>query len=234
MGDEARADRLQVLGMLASALAGRAVAVAGLSQGEPAWTDGQIIHVDADAAPLAQLKAVAVQASMIAAGSLEPDVVSALVRHRKLAKRYLTVEGHRALVANAPLLPRVLASLGDRDIAGRSDSARVSLEIAASRAPLEDPAPEFGVIGEADGLEKYDNDLDRTSLRKEKLRQELFEQLGLVVVRWGSLDLAAIDRLVERLNKAYVRGAQQTGPRKWVALQQPPGFPPFSGVNRAG
>jgi hypothetical protein len=94
--------------------------------------------------------------------------------------------------------------------------------------------PEFGVIGEADGLEKYDNDLDRTSLRKEKLRQELFEQLGLVVVRWGSLDLAAIDRLVERLNKAYVRGAQQTGPRKWVALQQPPGFPPFSGVNRAG
>ena len=146
MGDDALADRLQVLGMLASALAGRAVAVTGLSPGEPAWTDGQLIYVDADADPLVQLKAVAVQASMIAAGSLDPDVVGALVRHRKLAKRYLTVEGHRALAANAPLLPNVLVSLGDRDIGGRSDSPHESLAIAASRQALEDPAPEFGVI----------------------------------------------------------------------------------------
>lgn len=146
MGDDAGADRLQALGMLASALAGRAVAVAGLPPGEPAWTDGQTIHVDAAAAPRAQLKAVAVQASMIAAGSLEPDVVGALVRRRKLAKRYLSIEGHRALVANAPLLPSVLASLGDRDIAGRSDSPNASLDIAAARVALEDPAPEFGVI----------------------------------------------------------------------------------------
>ena len=51
VGDDARADRLQVLGMLASALAGRAVAVAGLQPGEPAWTDGQTIYVDAAARP---------------------------------------------------------------------------------------------------------------------------------------------------------------------------------------
>lgn len=146
MRDDARADRLQVLGMLASALAGRAVAVDGLSPGEPAWSDGQTIFVDAAAGPLAQLQAVAVQASMIAAGSLHPDVAGALVRHRELAKRYLAVEGHRALVANAPLLPSVLASLGDRGVAGRSDSPRASLAIAASREVLEDPAPEFGVI----------------------------------------------------------------------------------------
>lgn len=146
MGDGDGADRLQALGMLASALAGRAVAVAGLPPGEPAWTDGQTIHVDAAAAPRAQLKAVAVQASMIAAGSLEPDVVGALVRRRKLAKRYLSVEGHRALVANAPLLPSVLVSLGDREIAGRSDSPNASLDIAAARVALDDPPPEFGVI----------------------------------------------------------------------------------------
>ncbi len=146
MGDGARADRLQVLGMLASALAGQAVAVDGLSRGEPVWTDGQTIFVDAAAGPLAQLEAVAVQASMIAAGSLEPDLVGALVRHRKLAKRYLSIEGHRALVANAPVLPSVLASLANRDIADRSDSPRASLAIAASRVALEDPAPEFGVI----------------------------------------------------------------------------------------
>ncbi|WP_406817790.1 nitric oxide reductase activation protein NorD [Mycobacterium sp. M23085] len=132
--------------MLASALAGRAVAVAGLPPGEPAWTDGQIIYVDGAAGLLAQLNAVAVQASMIAAGSLEPDVVGAMVRRRRLTKRYLSVEGHRALVANAPLLPSVLASLGDRAIAARSDSPEESLAIAAARVTLEDPAPDFGVI----------------------------------------------------------------------------------------
>ena len=43
---------------------------------------------------------------MIAAGSLDPDVVRPLVRHPRLARRYLAIEGHRALVANADLLPR--------------------------------------------------------------------------------------------------------------------------------
>ncbi|WP_420714664.1 nitric oxide reductase activation protein NorD [Mycobacterium sp. Aquia_213] len=132
--------------MLASALAGRAVAVAGLPPGEPTWTDGETIRVDAAAPARAKLEAVAVQASMIAAGSLDPDVVGSLVRHPRLAKRYLAVEGHRALVANAHLLPTVLASLGDRDIASRSDSSAASLDLAAGRASLDDPAPGFGVI----------------------------------------------------------------------------------------
>ncbi|EUA41105.1 hypothetical protein I549_5312 [Mycobacterium avium subsp. avium 2285 (R)] len=42
--------------------------------GEPAWTDGQTIYVDAGAP--GALKSLAVQASMIAAGSLRPDVVA--------------------------------------------------------------------------------------------------------------------------------------------------------------
>ncbi len=145
MGDDARAERSQVLGMFACALAGRPVAVAELQPGEPAWTDGQTIYVDASRAR-AKLEAIAVQASMIAAGSLDPDVVGPLVRHHRLAKRYLAVEAHRALVANAHLLPMVLASLGDRDIASRSDSPAASLAIAAGRTALDDPAPEFGVI----------------------------------------------------------------------------------------
>jgi very-short-patch-repair endonuclease len=46
--------------------------------------------------------------------------------------------------------------------------------------------PELGVVGEADGLLKYDEQLDprRTSLRDEKLRQEEIEALGYIVVRW--------------------------------------------------
>jgi hypothetical protein len=128
--------------MLASALAGRPVAVAELPSGEPSWTDGQTIFVGGSA----KLEAIAVHASMLAAGSLAPDVVRPLVRHPRLARRFLAIEGHRALIANSELLPGVLASMGDRGIAGRSDSPADSLSIAAGRTVIDDPAPEFGVI----------------------------------------------------------------------------------------
>jgi nitric oxide reductase NorD protein len=146
---DALRDRLQALGMFASAVAGRPVAVAELQPGEPPWSDGQTIYVDADARPRAKLealKAIAVQASMIAAGSLDPDVVRHLVRHPRLATRYLAVEGHRALVTGSRLLPGILESVGNRDIASRSDSPAASLRIAEGREAIDDPAPEFGVI----------------------------------------------------------------------------------------
>jgi nitric oxide reductase NorD protein len=139
---DALGDRLQALGMLASALAGRPVAVAELPPGEASWTDGQTIFVEGSA----KLEAIAVHASMLAAGSLDPDVVRPLLRHPRLARRFLAIEGHRALIANSALLPGVLASVGDRRIAGRSDSPADSLSIAAGRTVIEDPAPEFGVI----------------------------------------------------------------------------------------
>jgi nitric oxide reductase NorD protein len=139
-------DRSPGWGMLASALAGRAVAVAELPAGAPAWTDGQTIYVDLALPGRARLEAIAVQASMIAAGSLDPDAVRPLVRHPRLARRYLAIEGHRALVGNADLLPGVVASMGDRDIAGRSQSPAASLSIASGRTALADPAPGFGVI----------------------------------------------------------------------------------------
>jgi hypothetical protein len=132
--------------MLASALAGRALAVAELQPGELPWTDGQTIYVDPSARARAKLEAIAVQASMLAAGSLDPDVMRPLVRHPRLARRYLAIEGHRALVVNSALLPGVLASVADPDIAGRSDSPAASLSLAAGRTAIEDPAPEFGVI----------------------------------------------------------------------------------------
>jgi nitric oxide reductase NorD protein len=146
VADDARGDRLQSLGMLASALAGRPVAVAELQASEPSWTDGQTIYVDGCAPVPAQLSAIAVQASLIAAGSLEPDAVRPLVRHPRLARRYLAIEGHRALVSNAELLPGILAAIGDRDIASRSQSPADSLSIATGRAAIDDPAPGFGVI----------------------------------------------------------------------------------------
>ncbi|MGA8543827.1 MAG: VWA domain-containing protein [Mycobacterium sp.] len=146
MASDASGDRLQALGMLASALAGRPIAVAELPPGAPTWTDGQTIFVDAAARARATLQAIAVQASLITAGSLDPEILRSLVRRRRLAKRYLAVEGHRALVANGDLLPAILASLSDPDIASRSDSPAASLRIAGGRARIDEPTPQFGVI----------------------------------------------------------------------------------------
>ncbi|WP_422606040.1 nitric oxide reductase activation protein NorD [Mycobacterium sp.] len=146
MADGVDADRLHTLGMLASAIAGRSVAIDSQRPGDPPWTDGQIVFVDASLPARANLEAIAVHASMIAAGSLDPDIMRRLARHSRLAKRYLAVEGHRALVANADVLPRVLTSVGDLDIAQRSNSPADSLSLASGSTAIGDPPPEFGVI----------------------------------------------------------------------------------------
>jgi hypothetical protein len=82
---------------------------------------------------------------------------------------------------------------------------------------------DFGVVGEADGMQKYDDDSARTSMRDEKLRHERFERAGLIVVRWGSDDLKTLDELVGRLKDAYARGrrADVTARRRWIAVLRP-------------
>ncbi|KUI38423.1 nitric oxide reductase activation protein [Mycobacterium sp. IS-1496] len=146
MTDDAPGDRLPGLGMLASALAGRPLAVVPLDPGEPSWTDGQTVYLDPSAGARANLDSVAVHASLIAAGSLDPDLMEALGRRARTARRYLALEGHRALVANAALLPGVLASLADPDVARRSESPAVSLSLASGKAAVDDPPERFGVI----------------------------------------------------------------------------------------
>jgi len=60
-----------------------------------------------------------------------------------------------------------------------------------------------GVIGEADGMAKYENP---NALRAEKLRQEHLEQLGLRIVRWTWRDIVAdTDRTIGRLRRALER-----------------------------
>ncbi|MGI8506786.1 MAG: hypothetical protein DLM58_21220 [Pseudonocardiales bacterium] len=79
---------------------------------------------------------------------------------------------------------------------------------------------EHGVVGEADGMEKYDDDA-QISLREEKLRQESFEQAGLVVVRWVRADLDNVDALVDRIRAAFARAARLAEPRRWNVLHRP-------------
>jgi Mg-chelatase subunit ChlD len=131
--------------MLASAFAGRPLAVDSQSSGGPTWTDGRTVFIDPTLPARATLEAIAVQASMIAAGSLDPDVMRPLARHFRLTKRYLAVEGHRALAANAGMLPRSLATAGPH-IAKRSTSSGHSLSLASGKEAIDDPPPEFGVI----------------------------------------------------------------------------------------
>ena len=53
---------------------------------------------------------------------------------------------------------------------------------------------EFGVVGEADGMGKYEEGLE--SLTDEKKRQGRLEDTGLIVVRWGWSDLDAFEAAV--------------------------------------
>jgi hypothetical protein len=136
-----RPDRFE---LLASGIAGRTVSVTASVAGEGPWTDGTTVYLDADAAD--QVVALAVQASLLAAGSLEPEVVRRLAGRPALARRYLAVEAHRALAANSYLLPPRVRSLIDRDLATRTDSPAASLAAALRREQVPDPPLSFGTI----------------------------------------------------------------------------------------
>jgi nitric oxide reductase NorD protein len=144
--EDGNADGLERMGLLASALSGCTLQVAPVDAGAQAWTDGRTIFVDPDVGARNQLESLAVQASLLAAGSLERDVLRRLNRRPALARRYLAVEGHRALAANEDVLPPPLRSLIDRDIAAHSTSPAASLDAALSRQTIAPPPDSFGAI----------------------------------------------------------------------------------------
>ncbi len=76
---------------------------------------------------------------------------------------------------------------------------------------------EFGVVGEADGMGKYDGPPVR--LRTEKIRQEQLEDTGLIVVRWGWSELSTFDGVARRLLRAFARGQHRpVDDRRWSLL----------------
>ena len=78
---------------------------------------------------------------------------------------------------------------------------------------------DVGVVGEADGLEKYDA-IETMPLRREKLRQELLERAGLIVVRWGWSDLTDPLPLIARIRDALARAARRpAADRGWTATK---------------
>lgn len=139
------ADGPERLGLLASAVSGRALRVAP-GAAAPAWTDGATVFVDAAAGSRDRVAAVAVQAALLGAGSLEPEVVRRLRRRPDLARRYLAVEGHRALAASLDLLPPGARRLVDHEVAALAGSPGASLALALSARVIAHPPTCFGEL----------------------------------------------------------------------------------------
>lgn len=75
---------------------------------------------------------------------------------------------------------------------------------------------EFGVVGEVDGLTKYREDPIGTTMR-ERRRQGLMDELGLIFVRWGRSDLRDMRTLTGRLEAAFARGSRRPrSDRGWI------------------
>ncbi|KDE98104.1 nitric oxide reductase activation protein [Mycolicibacterium aromaticivorans JS19b1 = JCM 16368] len=176
-------ERLARLALMASALAGRTVVVAPAEPGSPSWTDGQRIFVDPGGDRCAIIDAIAVQASLIAAGSLDAEIVRALGRKTRLVARYLAVEGRRAVLANADVLPGVLASPATPAVAGGSQSASESLAIARGSAPIVEAPPHFGEIRPKQVLETIRRGAKETD----------YDSVGHIPRRDGVAEIEALD-----------------------------------------
>lgn len=132
--------------LLASAIAGREVDVEHGQIGEPTWTDGTIVFVDPNDQPIRQVAALAVQASLIAAGSFEEEFLGSIAGRPGLARRYLALEGRRALSLQRSLLPPSVLGILRPYMAARTQSPAGSLVMARSREDIEEPPAVFGIV----------------------------------------------------------------------------------------
>lgn len=73
--------------------------------------------------------------------------------------------------------------------------------------------PEFGVIGEADGWDKYE--LDREKAKRENWQRECYERAGAGVVRWDAADLKHFDVVLMRIRQSARDIAGRV--RRWEA-----------------
>ena len=138
-------DRLATLSLMASAIAGRTMDVAAAA-GDRSWCDGSTVFLELGMGPVDQIQALAVQASLAACGSLEPNLLSQLVHRPALTRRYLALEGHRALSANERVLPPVVRPLIDRPLSAVTATPQATIERARSRQSVPDPPRVFGSI----------------------------------------------------------------------------------------
>jgi nitric oxide reductase NorD protein len=122
--------------LLASAIAERPVYIAYLTKaGSKAHTDGEHIYIPVDAPREVQRTQIIVHSALIAAGSLQPNVLTSLLGRIDLQQRYLGIEIARICLQMADRLPEVvLAQLRPFCVGVVSDSCDESLVLAKQGA----------------------------------------------------------------------------------------------------
>jgi nitric oxide reductase NorD protein len=129
--------------LLATFVAGRSVDVTRAPDGEAAHTNGRAVFVSA-ITTAEQRREVLLQSALLGAGSLDAQLVKKLRARPSLARRYLAIEGRRALAELAARSP--LAAALHPDEAPRTGTAEESLELARARGRVAEPPEWFGVI----------------------------------------------------------------------------------------
>lgn len=141
-----------------------------------------------------------------------------------LHRRLVTADEVGVVIAQLGLLraPYVLGASDGRSESPLESVSRVNLVLQGIEAPdlqqvLRDSSGRFlgrvdfywhayRVVGEADGMLKYDE--DPTALRREKRRQEALENAGFVVVRWTWDEITLNPAMVAaRVRAAFARAA---------------------------
>lgn len=127
---------------LAAFVAGHPVELAEAPPGQAPYTDRRTVFVSHGADPEQHRREVVLQCALLAAGSLAPDVVRRLRGRPGLARRYLAIEGRRALAELSRRLP--LAAIWCTELPPADSSAAGSLDRA--RRSTAEPPEWFGVI----------------------------------------------------------------------------------------
>jgi nitric oxide reductase NorD protein len=134
------------LALLASTIADRPLRVVVAALGEPAYTDGSAIFVEAEATFREQRRQALVQAALLGAGGLAAEELRPLRgRGGRMAQRYLALEGRRALAVFGPSVPAV-ARLSAECGAPETTSPAESLALAQGRAGVAEAPAWFGQI----------------------------------------------------------------------------------------
>jgi Mg-chelatase subunit ChlD len=135
--------RVERYELLASAVAGRAIGVAGATDNSPTYSDGNTIFLADGDDPGARIIGLGVQAAMLAAHSLRPSLMRRLVGRPALARRYLALEAWRALSALDGVIPPMSVGPAPLQLTSTPED---SMWVAQSRTPIADPPPAFGTI----------------------------------------------------------------------------------------
>jgi Mg-chelatase subunit ChlD len=130
--------------LLATCVAGRPLGVVEARAGEPPYTDGRLVFVSAGRPVSEQRREVLVQAALLGAGSLDPRWIRPLRGRPGLARRYLSLEGQRALAELALRIP--LAAALAPHAQATTASADESLERARSRQAVAEAPAWFGAL----------------------------------------------------------------------------------------